>query len=270
MPLRPFLPLAVLTLAACSSPDEVREKTGVTAEATQAATHASATASATGQAKKVSEETDLIDYDFSYPAAVGAIPALARQLEQEAAKARAETLAEAKAGQADAKADGFPFHPYGLSHEWKVVADLPGYLSLSDEVWTYTGGAHGNYGVAGYVWDKAAGRGFDSGELFQSPAALGSAMGDSICKALDAERTKRRGEPVDHSDDFMGGCPTLGDATILVGSANGKTFDRITVYFGPYVAGPYAEGAYELDFPMTKAMLGAVKPAYKPVFSAKQ
>jgi hypothetical protein len=41
------------------------------------------------------------------------------------------------------------------------------------------------------------------------------------------------------------------------------------VWFGPYVAGAYAEGAYELDFPMTKAMLDTVKPAYKAAFSVK-
>lgn len=259
-------PLAVLLLAACSSPAEVAERTGVDQEASASAT----AAGAAGKAHTVSEETALIDYDFAYPAAVGAIPELAQQLEREAAAARAETIAAAEAGQAEAKASGFDFNPYGLSHEWKVVADLPGYLSLSNEVYAYTGGAHGNYTTEGFVWDKAARRGFDSAGLFRSPAALQEAMAGRVCAALDAERTERRGEPVDRSDDFMGGCPRLEDATILVGSSNGQTFDRITVYFGPYVAGPYAEGAYELDFPMTAAMLDAVKPAYRAAFSAKR
>ena len=40
----------------------------------------------------------------------------------------------------------------------------------------------------------------------------------------------------------------------------GKRFDRLSVYFGPYVAGPYAEGDYELDFPVTASVLDAVKP----------
>ena len=56
-------------------------------------------------------------------------------------------------------------------------------------------------------------------------------------------------------------------ATVLVGSSNGKTFNRIGVWFGPYVAGPYAEGAYELTFGVDKAILDAVKPAYKAAFS---
>lgn len=265
MDCRPLVPLAALLAAACSSPAEVAERTGVDQEASASAT----AAAAAGKARKVSEDTALIDYDFSYPAAVGAIPELAERLEREAAKARAETIAMAREGQAEAKSSGFDFNPYGLSHEWKVVADLPGYLSLSNEVYAFTGGAHGNYTTEGFVWDKAARRGFDSAELFRSPTALQDAMAGRVCTALDAERTARRGEPVDRSDDFMGGCPGLEDAAILVGSSNGKTFDRITVYFGPYIAGPYAEGAYELDFPMTAEMLKAVKPAYRAAFSAK-
>ena len=42
------------------------------------------------------------------------------------------------------------------------------------------------------------------------------------------------------------------------------------MWFGPYVAGPWVEGHYELDFPMTEAMLEAVKPAYRAAFSAKR
>ena len=34
------------------------------------------------------------------------------------------------------------------------------------------------------------------------------------------------------SPDVFGTCPELDEATVLVGSSNGKTFDRITVWFG--------------------------------------
>jgi hypothetical protein len=271
MQLRPFLLLAATLLAAaCSSPDEVREMAGVKAEASQGSAHASATAFSTAKGKKVAEETDLYSYEFSYPAQVGAHPELAAQLEKEAQKQRTEMIADAKEFQADAKKNGFPFNPHSYSAEWKVVADLPEYLSLSNDWATYTGGAHGMYGLEGFVWDKANKRGFEPAELFVSPGALGDAMGDAVCAALNKEREKRRGGPVDPKDEFFGGCPGLDEATILVGSANHKTFDRITVWFGPYVAGAYAEGAYELNFQMTEAMLDAVKPAYKAAFSAKK
>jgi methionine-rich copper-binding protein CopC len=270
MQLRAFLGLGLPVLAAaCSSPDEVREMTEVTAKSSQASAHASASASSTAEGRKVAEDTDLFSFEFSYPAAVARHPELAEQLDHDAQKQKSEMIAEAKEFQADAKTNDFPFHQHSYSAEWKVVADLPGYLSLSNDWATYTGGAHGMYGLQGFVWDKANKRGFDSAELFVSPADLDDAMGNAVCAALNKEREKRRGEPVDTKDEFFGGCPGLDEATILVGSANRKTFDRITVWFGPYVAGAYAEGAYELDFPMTKAMLDTVKPAYKAAFSVK-
>ena len=256
-------PLLVLLLAACSSPAEVAERTGQAEPA-----KASATASASSaQGKKVEEDTDLYSYELSYPAAVARIPALATRIEEGAAKAKAEMIAEAKSAQTDAKANDFPFNPHSYGEEWQVVADLPSYLSLSNAFYSYTGGAHGMYGMAGFVWDKANGRGFASEELFQSLGYLGSQMGDTLCSALNAERVKKGMEPMEGEGSVFPACPSLDEATILVGSSNRKTFDRITVYFGPYVAGSYAEGAYELDFPLTEAMLEAVKPAYRSSFN---
>jgi hypothetical protein len=260
-------PLAMLLLAACSSPAEVAERTG---QGDRAQASAKATASAANaQGRKVEEDNELYSYELSYPAAVARIPALAKRIEEEAARGKAEMIAEARSAREEAKGNDFPFNPYGLGHEWQVVADLPGYLSLSDAFYTYAGGAHGMYGMAGLVWDKANGRGLASEELFHSPQHLGAALGDTLCAALNAARKEKGVDPVEGDDPIFPACPGLEEATILVGSSNGKTFDRITVYYGPYVAGSYAEGAYELDFPMTAAMLEAVKPAYRMVFSAK-
>ena len=271
MPLRLFLPLAVLLLAACSSPEEVAEKTGV--ERTQTA-NASATSSAgaTGAAIAVSEDTDLYSYAFAYPANVGAHPALAARLRSEADREKAALIAAARDGQADAKADGYPFNPYGWRKEWKVVADLPDYLSLSGEFSTYSGGAHGMYGVESLVWDKQAERKLDGADLFVSPDVLDAALQPALCDALDAEREERRGEPVGAPTDDYGfnSCQHVADSTVLVGSSNGKTFDRLTIYFGPYVAGPYAEGAYELDLPVDRRVIAAVKPEYRAAFSARR
>lgn len=265
MPLRSIVPAATILLVACSSPSEVAERTGVEAEKATA-TSASATASS-AKGVSVSEDTELFQFALAYPAQAAAIPALAAKLDGDAKKVRDEMTADAKEYQADAAANGFPFNPYSYSAKWQVVADLPGYLSMSNDFATYTGGAHGMYGVEGYVWDKAKGRGFASAEMFLSPAILGQALGDVLCQSLDKERLERRGGESGGGGTFDD-CPGLDEATILVGSSNRRTFDRIGVYFGPYVAGPYAEGAYELDFPMTAAMLDAVKPAYRTAFSA--
>src|SRR5687768_620737 len=113
-------PLLVLLLAACSSPAEMAERTGQSGGA-----KATATASASSaQGRKVEEDTDLYSYELSYPAAVARIPELAKRIEEEAAKGKAEMIAEARAGQADAKSNGYPYNPHSLGHVWKTVAEL--------------------------------------------------------------------------------------------------------------------------------------------------
>lgn len=263
------MPIALLALAACSSAEDVRERTAVAPTSSASAT-ASATSRSTGRAESVKEDSDLYSYEFSYPAPVGAHPELAAHLKAEAAKAKAGMIAEATAAKADARVNDYPYRPHSLGEEWQVVADLPGYLSLSNAFYTYAGGAHGMYGMKGYVWDKANRRGFASEELFRSPAALGAAIGKGLCAALNQERVKKGMEPEQEAGGVFPACPGVDEATVLVGSSNGKTFDRITVWYGPFVAGSYAEGAYELDFPLTAAMWGAVKPAYRAAFSAAQ
>ncbi|MGX7896746.1 DUF4163 domain-containing protein [Tsuneonella sp. HG222] len=261
---------AALALAGCRQGQEADESTQPTASASAGGASASATASSPGQGKSVKTETDSYTFEYSYPAQAAAIPALAAWLDADAAKARDELEGEALSAKKESETEDFPFHQHSFQETWKVVADLPGWLSLSGDFATYSGGAHGMYGLEGYVWDKARARGFKSEELFESPDYLGSTIGDPLCAALNKERAAKGMEPETGPDAVFPACPSLKEATILVGSSNGKTFDRITVWYGPYVAGSYAEGAYELDFPMTAQMLEAVKPAYRGAFSMKR
>lgn len=273
MSFRPLLPFALLAIAACSNGDEITEEQlpaeSATADATTATPTATGTATANaGGAMSVDEETELFHFEYSYPEEAGTIDALAQQLNADLTERREELATQAREGSEQAEDSGFPYNPYSFSKEWKVVADLPDWLSLSGDFSTYTGGAHGMYGLESLVWDKEVGRGFPAIELFTSPGALDTALGDQLCEALNREREKKRGEPVpSDSDSDFDQCVGVGEATILAGSSNGRTFDRITVWFGPYVAGPYAEGAFELDFPVDQAVLEAVKPAYRSAFS---
>ena len=272
MPIRTITAIApiALALAACSSAEEMSDELGVS-EGQRAS--ASAKATAKGAAKSVEEETDLYTFAYSYPAAAGAIPALAARLDKDAADARATLIEESESDREQARANDYPYRAHSFSEEWKVVADLPRYLSLTGDFATYTGGAHGMYGRETLVWDRETDKGVSGAEMFQSPAALDDALGQKLCDALNAERAERRGEPVPANpgeNDFgFNECQKVEDATVIVGSSNGETFDRIGVWFGPYVAGPYAEGAYELDFPVDAAVLEAVKPEYREAFSAK-
>lgn len=267
-----LIPLA-LSSAACSSGEEFAQAAGVEGEAAPA--RAPTTAGAAPLVFQDNEKRDGGSREFSYrwPAAVAAEPALARQLAAERDRILAQEKVEWTDALADTPQDCTPCRARSFAKQWKVVANTPGYLSLSGEFSTYTGGAHGMYGLKSLVWDKARQRAVNGVELFRSPDALRAALGDKLCQAVDAEREERRGEPVlppVEGDTGFTACPTLADATVLVGSSTGKAFDRIGIWCGPYVAGPYAEGAYELDFPVDAAVLRAVKLEVKAAFALRR
>ena len=221
-------------------------------------------------ARSVAEETDDFLFEYSYPAEAGRIPGLAGLLDNRLDRQRAALAAESEQARREARQEGFPYNKHSYTAEWKVVAELPKWLSLSADVATYTGGAHGNYTVQSVVWDKDNLRLMNAIDLFSSPAALEQAFGDRFCEGLNRQRAERRGEPIpEDSEEMFDQCPGIDELEVLVGSSNGRTFNRLTVYAGPYVAGPYAEGAYEVDLPVTQEILDAVKPEYREVFSAR-
>lgn len=218
-------------------------------------------------ARKVSEQTDLYEFAYSYPAAAAAIAPLRDWLEADLAKARAGLAAEAKEGRADAKANAYPYNPYSASNEWKVVTDLPGWLSLSTLVGSYTGGAHPNYGFDAMLWDKTAQTRRASIDLFTSKAALKAAVLKPFCAELTRERAKKSdGEAIGDPKDEFNQCIDPLEQTVILGSRSHQSFDRIGFLIGPYAAGPYAEGSYEVTLPVTGAVLAAVKPEYRAAF----
>jgi hypothetical protein len=252
-----LIPLA-LSSAACSSPAEIEQATGLEGQATPRAL-ARAEAEATSAFEDDEERNGgSREFRYAWPAAVTAEPA--RILAQEK-----DEWTEALS---DSPEDCTPCRNRSLTKEWKVVASTPGYLSLSADFSTYTGGAHGMYGLQSLVWDKAKQSAMSGAEMFRSPEALDAALGPRLCSALNAERAKRRGESVPQaSEDTFDRCVGTAEATVLVGSSTGKAFNRLGIWFGPYVAGFYAEGAYELDFPVDAAVLRAVKPEFAPAFA---
>ena len=267
---------ALLSSAACSSQTDYAREAGIedkpAAIASAAASTPAGSADAVSVKKTAEKDGGTWEFEYAWPAAVSAQPELAKQLAAERDKAVVEERAGWERQVAEMKGQGDCGGCRGSSYgkEWEVVADLPGWLSLSATLSSYSGGAHGMYGVQSLVWDKGNKVSMDGVALFQTPAALQKALGASLCDALNRERVKKGMEPItEGGDKVFPACPGLDEATVLVGSSNRKTFDRITVYYGPYVAGSYAEGAYELDFPMSAAMVAAVKPEYRAAFAVK-
>ncbi|MBX7535612.1 DUF3298 and DUF4163 domain-containing protein [Qipengyuania sp. GH1] len=205
-------------------------------------------------------------FDYSWPAAVNRIPELAARFEADRAKQLAEQKGDWQEAIKASPEECGACRNRDFEKEWKVVADLDDWLSLSADFYVYTGGAHGNHGKSSLVWDRERKRGMKGVELFNSAVALETALGAKLCDALDQERAKRRGEPVTRDGEWSTDCPGIDEATVLVGSSDGTAFNRIGIYFGPYVAGAYAEGDYELDFPVNASVLDAVKPQFASAF----
>lgn len=266
-----FLISLAVSSAACSDAREYREKAGV-AEALQPAAADAPAPIAKPFALTDNDQKDggSREYSYSWPVEVSREPALVSQFKATIAEDIASQKRDWLDSIADCPADAVSCRNNTLSVEWKVVADLPGYLSLSSDIATYTGGAHGNYGRTALVWDREAAKSLDPKDMFDL-TALEKATASARCRLLNAERAERRGEPVPaDSSEWSEDCPDMESVTLFVGSSSRKAFDRLGFYYGPYVAGSYAEGEYEVDLPVNAAVLAAVKPEYRSAFASKR
>lgn len=274
-PMPAMLPaiLVAMMLTACARPAAAPQDTS-SASATAAAaaatvTPAKAPTAPPATARKVAEANDLYDFAYAYPAQAAAIADLKAWLDKDLAKQKAALIADASEGRKDAKQNDYPFHAYEGSTTWQVVTDLPGWLSLSAAIDSYTGGAHPNHWFGALLWDKAANARRAAVDLFTSQAALKAAIARPFCAALDRARKERRGGEDwggDGIDEFTRCIDPL-EQVVILGSKGGKGFDRIGFLIAPYNAGPYAEGDYEVTLPVTPALLATVKPEYRSAFA---
>ncbi len=268
--MRCLLLLPLLVLWACSG-----EKSAGPAPTASAATvplpvTAAASVEPPSEAREVKVSSDLYEFEYAYPAQAAAIPALKAMLDADITRQQADLRKQAKAAQADAASSDFPYHPQSLYYDWKKVAETPDWLSLSSLVGSYTGGAHPNYWFAAILWDKRANRARKAPDLFVSEQVLSAAIIKPFCAELNRQRAKKRGLPVDPaSSDMFDECIDPVGETVILGSSNGRSFNRIGILVPPYEAGPYAEGDYEVTLPINQALLAAVKPEYRGSFSAQ-
>jgi len=238
------------------------------AQAESAATDSAPAPDAVARSEK--EENDLYQFGFAYPVQAAAIPGLKALLDKRLDAAKADLVSSARSDKAEAAKDSYPYRAHSWEATWKVVTDLPDFLSLSADLYEFTGGAHGMSNFDSLVWDRRADTVREPLDLFTSKDALRVAIQAPFCDALDQERAKRRGEPVDRdSGQSFSECIDPVASTVILGSSNRKTFDRIGVLVAPYEAGPYAEGSYEVTLPVTGKVMAALKPQYREAFSVK-
>ena len=274
---RPLTCLAVLALlAGCqeqeapsaeADPTTAPLPTGDLTPSNDAARQPAVDPDATGRNEKI--DNGIYQFAYSYPDKAAHYPTLREWLDGRLEKRRSELDRAARQDKADAEKDGFPYRPHSSETEWKVVTDLPGWLSLSAETYDYMGGAHGMTNFDTLLWDKAAGKVREPTELFISSAALRDAIQKPFCDALDRERAKRRGGPVERDNgDSFNACIDPLESVVILGSGSGSGFDRIGVLVAPYSAGAYAEGSYEITLPVSPDVIRAAKPEFRETFAA--
>ena len=213
------------------------------------------------------EKTDLIEFDFSWPAEADAIPELVQRFKAEMKEARADLVAGAQEEQARREREGMDYVPYMSSTVYETAGQSPRLLSLRLDAGGYEGGAHGNFGVGALLWDRQARREIQFADLFVQPANRDRLLARRWCDALNKAREEKRGEPV--GDGLFDDCPGLDDiAAIPADSDKDGRLDRLLLVASPYVAGPWVEGAYEIDLAVTPDLIAGLKAEYQPGFEA--
>ena len=252
-----------------------RAETAKTAANEQATAAANAAAS-TGEepepkarAFSVEEENDLYSFRYGWSKEAAAVPELVEQFTKDMAKQKAETISTATEDRDERKKQDFPFNPYDTQKSYETAGQSDRLLSLELAVYSFTGGAHGSSGSGSSLWDRQLKREVSLQDLLQPNANWTGAIRQPFCVLLNREREKRREEPV-KPDDLFGNCPEYRELTVLLSDSdrNGR-FDHVTVIADQYVAGPYAEGPYEISLPITAARIERLKPEYRASFEPR-
>ncbi|WP_158274586.1 DUF3298 and DUF4163 domain-containing protein [Sphingosinicella humi] len=257
----------LLALSACSG--ESGPSPSPAADEAQPPTDAAPVAppAVKAKARAVEEKNELLEFTYGWPGEAAAIPGLNARLESELERDRAEALGMAREDRA-ARPPEAPFHGHYLAKEWKSYGDTPHLLSLAAQVATFTGGAHGNTLFDSILWDRTLGRAIKPADLFTDPAVAFATISGAYCAALDRERVEKRQEPLPlEGEDWLIGCPSLAQQAIVPVDGDGDSrFELLRVLIPPYEAGPYVEGTYEVDVPVTDPVRGLIKPDYRTVF----
>jgi hypothetical protein len=216
------------------------------------------------------EENELIEFHFGWSAEAAAVPLLVDRFRKEMENAKAELVAGGEEDKAFREKEGFEFHGFMSSTDYKTAGQSARLLSLSVESGSYTGGAHGSYGVGALLWDRAETKEIKPADLFAEPANMARLLTQRWCDALNQAREEKRGEPVGGGGLFDDCPPLTGIAIIPADKGGNGRFETLMLVASPYVAGPWVEGAYEIELGVTPDMLAALKGDYRTSFEARQ
>lgn len=196
-------------------------------------------------------KTPWADVRLSLPDAIKAQPELHPALYAEEVRRLRQFVEGAQGELTEAGAEsGLPKYAKDIS--FSTALQTPKLLSLKRVDYDYSGGAHPNTLSTGLLWDKTLKRRIGLADLLGKSTDL-TVVDQAICSALNAAK---RARAPDSPGVTLGGkdfsCPRAQDtAFVLTPSDTSGKAGGLTFLIGPYQAGPYAEGAYEIAIPAT-------------------
>lgn len=267
--LRIVLPIAtVLLVSACSSDSEPAptEKTAAAKVPGALPEGPAEIALKDASPSSVRTEDALIDFAYDYPREAAAIVKLAALLDKDREVKREALIASASRDQASAAANGYSYNTNSHLQSWQRVANTPRFLSLSAEIGTYSGGAHGMQTFDALIWDRNRGVRLSPLDLFTSGEAFDRAVNADLCAGIERAKRAKGIEWSREDGGVFSECPSASAQTVWLGSSDGRHLDRMTIAIAPYEIGPYAEGSYSINLPVTATLVQAVKPEFAREF----
>jgi hypothetical protein len=165
---------------------------------------------------------------------------------------RKETLSkEARDFALETKKQGFPLRPYQLWSDYRVTYNKNGILSFYNEIYEYTGGAHGMTVRVPYNIILESGQNLALKDLFKEGADYRGIINREISRQIDEKK-----------DMFF----TEGDMGFKSIAENQPYFIEeggMVVYFSLYEIAPYASGIPEFKIPFA-----LLKEGFRPEWLA--
>lgn len=218
---------------------------------------------------KTERVNNALEFSYEWPAKVQTIKGLRAYLKADLEKSFRQASADAADDQKAAHTNSYPFRQHSYSMSWDSEGESTRLISLEGDLAWDSNGAHPNTSTKALLWDRQPDRQVAIADLFSKPSAFPGQTRAAYCKALDAERARRReGEKLEGE---FAQCPPYKDlAIMLVDRNHDKRFDHILFVAPPYVAGPYVEGEYEISLPVSPGLVAAMKPDFRGSFQPQR
>ncbi|WP_321490917.1 DUF3298 domain-containing protein [uncultured Hyphomonas sp.] len=217
-------------------------------------------------------DNDALKADVKFEEAIFALaPGIAADLIDDA-NSRIEVMQE----DADTYKEADPefFRPYGLKIDWRVTGAAGSLAGLEGFIFTFTGGAHGNYMTDARIYNAETGKRMHAGDLFTDQAAATAALSPDVFGAIATAKAERSGSPESRATflgevtDALAGTSLLSGEVSLIASTEEDKLGGIVLHYAPYEVGSYAEGAYHITLPQA-GFRDLLKPDYAGLFGGE-